>query len=67
MVRDRYKETCGRKFVAHPQGSGGSRGNSVAPVSGGGVDSSGAHRGQRLLQISRHVGSSLSLSIDVVI
>lgn len=71
MVRDRYKEARGRKFVARPQGGGGSRGDSVASVSGGGVDSSGAHGGQRLLQIPRHIGPCLSRSVfpssDVVI
>lgn len=52
MVRDGHKEAGGREFAARPQGSGESRGDSLAPVSGGGVDSRGTHRGQRLLQIS---------------
>lgn len=55
MVRDGYQETGGRKFVARSQGSGKSCGDSLAPVSSGGVDSSGTRRGQRLLQISRRV------------
>lgn len=60
MVRDRHKEAGGRKFVARPQGSGKSCGDPLAPVSGGGVDSSGStHRGQCFLQISRCVRASI--------
>jgi len=65
MVRDRYKEASRRKFVARFQRSGKSRGDPLASISSGGVDFSGSHRGQRLLQISRRIRAPVMPTFDI--